>query len=105
MAGFITFSRFDGDTLFSVEFHIHSGEDTKSLLRNKAILDAKKLLMQNGILFGGFNNLSLELQLDGDELEYIKDNYKNLFVHKTAKVQCFYGDIAKQIISNIFNGQ
>jgi len=46
-------------------------------------------------------NLVTEIQADGDELEYLKQNFENLPYSRLARAQNWYGDMAKFIANAI----
>jgi len=42
----------------------------------------------------------VEVQLDGNELEYVRQDMTGIPIHKNKRVQKFYGDHAKFIAGN-----
>jgi hypothetical protein len=42
----------------------------------------------------------VEIQLDGDELEYLIENFVNIPYSRKARIQNWYGDMAKFIVEN-----
>lgn len=82
MAGYVTTIDKDG-VKDDVSFHV----DTSWKLKDA-------IIMAGGIDF------VVEIQLDGDELNYVVNNFVNVPYSKTKRVQNWYGDLAKFIAEN-----
>ena len=52
-------------------------------------------------VFGIFADYVIEIQADGDELEYIKNNFTNI-PYSNKRVVNWKGDIAKFIVRNLW---